>query len=486
MPAVAINQKVAVGAVFVSAMFMNIMDITIVNVALPTIGRDFGIAPTAVDGIVIAYLVSLAVFIPASGWLGDRFGGKRVLMTAIVVFTLGSVLCGLAQNLSELIFFRVVQGAGGGMLAPVGMAMLFRVFPPSERVRAASILTLGTTLAPAIGPVLGGLLVTDLSWRWVFFVNLPIGIAAVIFGALCLERSAPQKTGPFDVPGFILGGAGLGLVMYGVSEGPLKGWASTAVIAACVTGVTLLVALVIVELRTSHPMVDLRLLAGRLFRSSTGVIFLMSAAFLGTLYLIPLYFQDARGLSALQSGLSTFPEAFGVMIGAQIASRLIYPRLGPRRHITGGLFGMAGTMLLLTQITLTTSLWLMRALMFLLGMIVAQVFVPGQAASFAMISPADTGRASTLFNTSRQVGSAVGVAVLSTVLIGVGSTQGGGGISHPSLRAYHLAFAAAAVFALAGAAFSLTIHDSDAAETMVRRRPKRSSAHALSVSESAA
>ncbi len=234
-------------------------------------------------------------------------------------------------------------------------------------------------------------------------------------------------------------------------------------------------------------MVDLRLLSGRLFRSSTAVIFLMSAAFLGTLYLIPLYFQDARGLSALQSGLSTFPEAFGVMIGAQFASRLIYPRLGPRRHITGGLLGMAGTDAPAhADQSLTTSLWLMRALMFLLGMIVAQVFVPGQAASFAKISPTDTGRASTLFNTSRQVGSAVGVAVLSTVLIGVGSAQGGGGVSHPSLRAYHLAFAAAAVFALVGAAFSLTIHDSDAAETMVRRRPKQSSATALSVSESAA
>src|SRR6185312_13407019 len=168
VPAVHMNQKIAVGIVFVSAMFMNIMDITIVNVALPTIGRDFHIAPTAVDGIVIAYLVSLAVFIPASGWLGDRFGGKRVLLVAIAVFTIGSVLCGFAQNMTQLVVFRVLQGAGGGMMAPVGMAMLFRVFPPAERVRAAAILTIPTTMAPAIGPVLGGLLVTSLSWRWVF------------------------------------------------------------------------------------------------------------------------------------------------------------------------------------------------------------------------------------------------------------------------------------------------------------------------------
>jgi len=466
------NQKIVVGVVFVSAMFMNIMDITIVNVALPTIGRDFHIEPTAVDGVVIAYLVSLAVFIPASGWLGDRFGGKRVLLLAIVVFTLGSVLCGLAQNMTELVVFRVLQGAGGGMMAPVGMAMLYRVFPPAERVRAASIMTVGTTLAPAIGPVLGGFLVTDFSWRWVFFVNLPIGIVAVIFGALFLERTGSIDAGRFDVPGFVLGGAGLGLLMYGVSEGPLKSWSSTDVIASCVTGAVLLGVFVVVELRTTRPMVDLRLLSGRLFRSTNVVMFLAAAAFLGMLYLIPLYFQDARGLSALQSGLSTFPEAFGVMIGAQFASRLIYPRIGPRRHITGGLLGLVVCLLALTQITVTTNLWFIRALMFLLGWMMAQVMVPNQAASFAMITPESMGRASTFFNTMRQVGSATGVAVLSTVLIGVGSTQASGGSTAPDMTAYHLAFFTAALFALVAAGFSLTIHDSDAAETIVRRRPR--------------
>jgi EmrB/QacA subfamily drug resistance transporter len=487
VPAVRLNQKVAVATVFVSAMFMNIMDITIVNVALPTIGRDFNIAPTAVDGVVIAYLVSLAVFIPASGWLGDRFGGKRVLITAIIVFTLGSVLCGVAQNITELILFRVVQGAGGGMLAPVGLAMLFRVFPPAERIRASSILTVPTTVAPAVGPVLGGFLVTDLSWRWVFFVNLPLGIAAVTFGLLCLERSEPLDAGRFDRPGFLLGGAGLGLLMYGISEGPLMGWSSPAVLGACLAGALLLTAMVLVELRVTRPLVDLRLLKGRLFRSTNGVMFLASAAFLGTLYLIPLYFQDARGLSALQSGLSTFPEAFGVMAGAQLASRLIYPRLGPRRHITFGLIGLTLTMLLLTQISVTTNLWLIRVVMFTLGLMMGQVFVPTQAASFAKISPANTGRASTFFNTMRQVGSAVGVAALSTVLIGIGSTHAAGSGVRPNMRAYHLAFATAAVFAIAATAFSLTIHDSDAAETMVRRRPKAERhAHPLPVRESLA
>ncbi len=197
----------------------------------------------------ISFLVSLAVFIPASGWLGDRFGGKRVLLAAIVVFTLASALCGLAQNMGELVAFRVLQGVGGGMLAPVGMAMLFRTFPPSERLRAAAILTVPTTLAPALGPVLGGLLVDDLSWRWVFFVNLPIGAAALLFGLVFLDDRAEGSPGHFDVPGFLLTGVGLGAFMYGVSEGPVHGWSSAGPLTGIVVGLVLLAVMVFVELR---------------------------------------------------------------------------------------------------------------------------------------------------------------------------------------------------------------------------------------------
>ncbi|MGO9557615.1 MAG: MDR family MFS transporter [Acidimicrobiales bacterium] len=464
-----ISQKVAVGVVFVAAMFMSIMDTTIVNVALPTIGRTFHVAPTAVSAVSISFLVSLAVFIPASGWLGDRLGGKRVLLTAIVIFTLASALCGLAQNMTELVLFRILQGVGGGMLAPVGMAMLYRVFPPAERVRAASILTTPTALAPALGPVLGGLLVSDLSWRWVFYVNLPIGFAAIVFGAFFLESVPEANPGRFDLPGFLLAGGGLGLLMYGVSEGPSTSWVATDVLGTIAAGALLLGWLVRYELRAPEPLIDFRLLGNALFRVGTGAILLTTGALIGVLYVITLFYQDGRGMSALQAGLSTFPEALGVMVGAQLASRVIYRRLGPRRHAAIGNLGIAVFVAQLALVGAHTSLWVPRLLLFGMGLALGQVFVPIQAASFATISPAATGRASTMFNAVRQLGGAIGVAAFSSVVVAVGAVHLVDHRPMANLGAYHAAFLTAAGFAILASLASLKIRDADAASTMVSR-----------------
>jgi MFS family permease len=225
----------------------------------------------------------------------------------------------------------------------------------------------------------------------------------------------------------------------------------------------------VVELRTAEPMVDLRLLGNRLFRSSNGVMVLGSIAFLGTLYAISLYYQDGRGLSALQSGLSTFPEALGVMAGAQLASRFLYPRLGPRRHVTIGLLGTAASIGFLAVLGPETSLWWARLLMFTLGLSMGQVFVPLQAAAFATITPASTGRASTMFNTVRQLGGAVGVAVLTTAIVLVGPVHVVAGHPVANLTAYRVAFLVAAAFCLLAIPCALSIRDSDAAATIVRR-----------------
>ncbi len=463
------NQKIAVGVVYVAALFMAIMDITIVNVALPTIGRQFHVRPDSVDTVAIGFLVSLAVFISASGWLGDRFGGRKILLIAVVIFTVASAMCGASSSLGELVFFRVLQGIGGGLMTPVGMAMLFRVFPPSERVRASSILMIPTAFAPALGPVLGGLLVTDLSWRWVFYVNVPIGTAAVIFGLLFLEDHAQSQPGRFDRAGFLLAAAGLGLAMYGVSEGPLKGWASPTVLTTIFVGTALVATLIVVELRISEPLIDLRIYSNRLFRSSSVVMILGAVAFLGVLFLVALFYQDALHLSALQSGLSTFPEALGVMTGAQIVSRRLYPVIGPRRLMASGLVIVAASMAAMATVGLHTSLWVPRALLLVLGWGMACVFIPAQAASFATISPEKTGRASTLFNTARQLGGAIGVALLTTVVAAVGPTKVTSLGVVPNLTAYHAGFLTAAVVALVAVAAALTVSDSDAAATMVRR-----------------
>jgi EmrB/QacA subfamily drug resistance transporter len=464
------NQKIAVSVVYVAAMFMAIMDSTIVNVALPTLGRQFHTSAEAVDTVAIAFLVSLAVFIPTSGWLGDRLGGRRVLLGAIVIFTGASALCGLATSLGELVVFRVLQGVGGGLMTPVGLAMLFRVFPPAERVRASSILIVPTALAPALGPVLGGLFVTDLSWRWVFYVNVPIGVAAFAFGALFLTGERQSHPGAFDLPGFALAGVGLGLLMYGLSEGPVRGWGTPAVVGTVASGAVLLGALVRVELARSEPLIDLRLFGDRLFRVTTVVLMLASVAFIGVLYLVALFYQDGLGLSALQSGLSTFPEAVGVMCGAQVVSRRLYPLIGPRRVMAGGLVIVALAIGTLALVGLHTNLWLARLLLAVMGLGMSGVFIPAQAASFATISPAATGRASTLFNTQRQLGGALGVAALTTVVAAVGPTRLVRGHVVVHLPAYHAAFVAAAGIALVGAVTALTVHDTDAAGTMIRRR----------------
>src|SRR6266513_2410484 len=229
--------KWIVAAVFVCGMFIDILDTTIVNVALPDLGREFHASTASIEWIVLGYLLSLAVWIPASGWIGDRIGTRRVFLFALGMFTLASALCGQAHSLGELVAFRVLQGVGGGMLVPVGTAMLFRSFPPIERAKASTVLFVPTVLAPVLGPVLGGWLVTDVSWRWIFYVNLPVGVLAFTIGFLFLREEREGHAGRFDLPGFLLSGSGLALVLFALTQGPDKGWRSPEVLGAGVGGV---------------------------------------------------------------------------------------------------------------------------------------------------------------------------------------------------------------------------------------------------------
>lgn len=453
--------------IYVCGMMMNSLDSTMVTVAFATLSHEFGRSPAEMRAVLIGYLVSLAVFIPASGWLGDRFGTKRAFLVALGLFTTGSLLCGISSSFGQLVLFRIVQGAGGGLLTPVGMAMLYRTFPPEERVRISRILMFALVIGPASGPLVGGIILERLEWNWIFYVNVPVGIAALLFGILCLEEHREKAPGRFDLAGFLLGGAGLALAMLALNEGPTYGWTSPRILSVGVAGGVLLAIFVVVELRLAEPMVQLRLLTNRLFGASVLVSFFSSAAFLGTLFLTPLYLQEARGFSPFESGSTTFPEAIGVVVSTQFVARL-YPRVGPRRLMAAGMIGIAIVAVLLSQLPLEGSAWVVRGLMFLLGVCMAYIFLPNQAASMATISREATGRASTIFSVQRQVGSAVGIAVIGSVLAIMGATTvGADGATLPNVDAYRAAFLVAAVLAVIGAAMALRVPDEDAAATMV-------------------
>ncbi|MEY2458796.1 MAG: hypothetical protein QOG30_626 [Acidimicrobiaceae bacterium] len=467
--------KWIVAAVFVCGMFIDILDTTIVNVALPDLGREFHASTASIEWIVLGYLLSLAVFIPASGWIGDRLGTRRVFLFALAMFTLASALCGQAHGLGELIAFRVLQGFGGGMLVPVGTAMLFRAFPPIERAKASTVLIVPTVLAPALGPVLGGWLVTDVSWRWIFYVNLPVGVFAFAIGFLFLREEREGHAGKFDLPGFVFSGAGLALVLFALTQGPEKGWTAPQVLVTGLVGIVMFVLLVVVETRVPEPLLALRLFRERMFRNANILLLFTYGSFIGVIFLMPLYLQNLRGFTPLQSGLTTFPQALGVILSSQIVGRL-YHRVGPRRLIVFGMLGMAAATLPLAFVGLDTSLWQIRVVMFLRGICMAFAFVPMQAATYANIAPVDTGRASAIYSTQRQVAAALGVATLGTVLVSrVNSATAGvtdpHALAHGALSGYRLAFLVGTILVALASLSGLLIHDEDAASTMLSRTP---------------
>jgi len=471
-----LEYKWIVGIVFVFGLFMDLLDMTIVNVALPVLGRDLDVDPThgasTIQWVVTGYLLSLAVFIPVSGWLGDRFGTKRIFMLALFVFTGASFLCGLAWSIESLIAFRVLQGVGGGMLTPVGTAMLFRAFPPHERAKGAAILMIPMVVAPASGPVLGGYLVQYQDWRWIFFINIPIGILGLAFAGFFLREERQANPGRVDVPGFVLAAAGLGSLMYALAQAGINGFGDREVIAFGTAGAALLAAFTIVELRTVDPMIDIRLFRNRLFSAANTVQLVGQGGLMGALFLLPLLLQAEMGFSPFKSGLATFPQAIGVITMVQIASRL-YSRIGPRRLMIAGMVGGTLTTLAFLLVDLNTSAWTIRGLMFARGLSFALVLISLQTATFATIGLPDMGRASAIFNAGRQVAASFGVAVLATVLTSRLASHGtvlgppqAGGDPQVALTAFHEAFAVAAGLTVFGILASFLISDKEAAPSM--------------------
>ena len=471
-----VEYKWIVAAVYVCGVSLDILDMTMVNVALPALGREFHATTASLVWIVLGYLLSLAVFIPASGWIGDRFGTRRVFLFAVALFTSASALCGLTQSLGQLVACRVLQGVGGGLLVPIGAAMLFRAFPPIERAKAATVLFAGASVVGALGPLLGGLLVTNVSWRWIFYVNLPVGLLGFAIGFLFLREERVGIAGKFDLPGFVLSGSSLALVLYALSQGSAKGWRSPQVLATGVVGIAMFVLLVVVETRVSDPMLALRLFRERMFRTANVVMSFTFGSFAGVVFLMPLYLQTLRGFTPLQSALTTFPQALGAIVSSKLVGRF-YRRVGPRRLIVFGMLAMSAVTLPLAFIGLDTSLWAIGTIMFARGICLAFLFVPLQAATYANVAPVDTGRATSIFTTQRQVAAALGVATLGTVLTSRINAANAGvtdphALAQGALSGFQFAFLVGTVLVALAALSGLLIHDEDAAATMPSRAPQ--------------
>ncbi|WP_327290438.1 DHA2 family efflux MFS transporter permease subunit [Streptomyces sp. NBC_01198] len=461
MPGRRLDQRLVVPVMFVATFFLVVMDGAITTVALPSIARQFGVSAAGSDSVVVVYPVCVGISIPVSGWLGDRFGSKPVLLAAMGLFTASSVLCGMAGSLSQLVAYRGLQGLAGGLLTPVVGAMLFRTFTPAERVRASRIMTLPQQIAPSVAPMLGGVLVDGFSWRWVFYVNLPFGAAALLFGLLFLDNPRHGEPSRLDIPGLLLSAAAMSLLMYGLCEGAQQGWSDPLITGSLAGGAALLAATVVVELRTPAPILRLRLFKDALFRDTKVVGLIGMVPFMGAMYAAPLFIQEAQGNTALQSGSSTFTEAVGVLLTVQLVARL-YDRVGPRLIIASGLVGVAAVLAVMTAtVDAGTGPWAFRLYMFLLGLGMGAVFMPVTVASFSTIPKADMGQASTLSSVIFQFSMAVAPALVATLLIA--GTPAATHIAPPA--AYRTVYLVLAVMALVSALFALTIHDAPARST---------------------
>lgn len=452
------SYKRAVAIVYVLGVFMQILDATVVNVALPAIGADFDVPANEVEWVVLGYLLTLIVGIPAAAWTADRFGPKRTYILALVGFVATSVLCGLATSLRFLVVARLLQGLPAGLIMPVGAAILYRAFPLNERAQAASAVVGVAVVAPSIGPVLGGVLVDNLSWHWIFLVNVPIGVLAVTLAWLWLEDDEQSQAPRFDAVGFILAGLGLGGVLYALSAAPKGGWLSPLVAVAMVGGAIMLAVLIRYELRRSEPLVDLRLFADRHFRTMNLVALSLYGGFITLIYVLPLYLQAYRGFSATASGTTQAPQAIGIFVVSNLFARRAYRRFGARANLLFGSIAAGTISALFAFVGDDTGLWIMRLGTFGRGLAIGTMFVTIQTAAYATMSMAQTGKAVSIFTTQRQLASALGTATVATILTSALRLDLG-------LDAYRIAFLAGGAMFIPAALLAMRVNDDDVAAT---------------------
>ena len=409
------RETLVVSAVVMLGAIMSILDTTVVNVAIDHLSVAFHASLTTIQWVVTGYTLSLAAVIPISGWASDRFGTKRLYLTSLVLFTLGSVLSGLAWSAESLIGFRVLQGLGGGMIMPAVMTIITQKAGPQRMGRVMGLLGVPMLIAPIIGPILGGWLVDDVSWRWIFFINLPIGILAFVAGLTVLDPDRSVPSHKLDWLGMLQLSPGLGLLIYGLAESSPYGFGDVRSWGPLLAGSALIVAFFAHSWRVPAPLIDIKTFTRTRAGASAVVFTLFSIAFFGALLLVPLYYQSVRGASALDAGLLLVPQGVGAMITMPIAGRLT-DRYGPWRLPAAGIPLLVIGLIPFAFVTAHTSYVLLCGFNVVLGLGMGTSMMPTMTAAMQSVPASAIPRVSTAMNIIRQAGASIGTAVMTVLL----------------------------------------------------------------------
>jgi EmrB/QacA subfamily drug resistance transporter len=407
-------------------LFMAVLDVTIVSVALPQMQAYFHTDRDTITWVATGYLLAQAAVIPVTGFVSDRVGTKLVFLSALALFTAGSVLCAIAPTEQWLIAFRVFQGIGGGALFPTAFAIIFRIFPPTERGPASALVGVPVLLAPAFGPTIGGFFTQAFDWRAIFLINLPVGVIAFIGSLVVLHGGARERAESglsgaptsqrFDIVGLALSMVGFTALVYGISEAALTSWTDRNVVIALVVGSVLLVAFVINELRVTDPVMDMRLFSNYTFTASNVLTWVVAGFLFASLYLLPIFFQSVQGHSPLQSGEFVIVQGLGAAVSSAIAGRF-YNRVGPRMLVATGFALVTVGTYGLTQLDVNTSWQSLQIWLVVRGLGLGFTNIPLQTLALSVVSNRAMARASSLTNVTRQVFGAIGITALTTIFV---------------------------------------------------------------------
>ncbi len=414
-----LDYKWILAMVVILGVFMSILDQTIVNIAIPRLQTAFGADIHSVQWVLTAYILAQGVATPAAAFFADTLGIKRFYIISLVAFTLGSALCGLAWSLPILITFRILQGLGGAALFPLSITLLFREFPPQERGMAMGVFGVPALLAPALGPTLGGYLVTYAGWQLIFYINVPIGIIAVILSVMFIREYRPEGQRRFDLLGFFLSTLSLATILYALSSASTDGWGSATVLGFMAIGLLSLAIFITVELiianRGGQPLLDLRLFANGPFRAGMIANVFVIFGLFGGLFLFPIYLQNIRGQSAFQAGLILLPQALASMVSVIIGGRLV-DRFGVRAVMIPGLLILIVATWQLTNISVYSSFGWLQLMLVLRGLALGLTVQPLTVATMSEVSPRQLAQASSLSTVNRAIASSLGIAILATLV----------------------------------------------------------------------